>query len=113
MCYRLSLLDWKIVPVTRGMQKLHMIQRGDKQFVVKVRSLTKVAPVPFPQGLDVLDDMDYLVICNNLQEKPNLIVMKPQTIRDVIHKDTINETAYWLQDRDYTEHGMGIKQVFG
>ena len=113
-CYKLSCLSWKIVPeFLADKQQLHRIQRRDEEFVVKIRSLTKVVPVPFPQGLDILDHIDYLVICNNLQGQPNIIVMEPQTVREVIHKDTKNKIGYWLQHADYNRCGLNFEREFG
>ena len=112
-CYRLSCLCWKITPIRQDRHQIHRIQRRNKEFDVQIRSLTKVAPVPFPQGLDILDYVDYLIICNNLQGQPNLIVMKPQAAREVIHKDTKNETAYWLQPEHYNRHKLNFELEFG
>lgn len=112
-CYRLSCLNWRIAPIREGRQEFHRIWREDEQFVIKIHSLSKVAPVPFRQGLDMLDCIDYLVICNNLQGEPNIIAIKPQTVRDVIHKDTKNEGVYWLQHPDYNKYGLDFKIEFG
>ena len=95
-----------------GLQKLHEIERDGTQYILKIRSLSKEAPVPFPQGLDILDDIDYLVICNNLQEQPKLVVLEPETVKKIIYKDKLNENAYWLQTADYNKHGMTFEQVF-
>ena len=95
-----------------GRNELHVARRNGRKLILKIRALTGVAPVPFPQGLAILDRIDYLIICNNLHGLPNLIVMTPQTVRDVIYKDTKNDTAYWLQDRDYNRHGLDFEQEF-
>ena len=113
-CYKLSCLNWKIVPeFLTDRQQLHKIQRHDEEFVVKIRSFTNVVPVPFTQDLDILDYLDYLVICNNLQRQPNLIVMEPQIVRKVIHKDTKKDGTYWLQPVDYNRWGLDFEREFG
>ena len=113
-CYRLSCLNWKITSeFLTDKQQLHRIQRDGEDFVVKIRSFTNVVPVPFTQDLDILDHLDYLVICNNLQGQPNLIVMEPQTVRKVIHKDTKKEWTYWLQPVDYNRRGLDFEREFG
>ena len=112
-CYKLSLLNWKITPHTQGNGEMHVVERDGVTHTIKIRSLSKEAPVPFPQGLDILDVIDYLVICNNLQGQPNLIVLEPETVRRSIHKDTVNEPAYWLQPPAYNEHGMTLEKAFG
>ena len=110
---KLSLLNWKITPRMQGRAELHVMERDGITHTVQIRTLSKEAPVPFPQGLDILDAIDYLVICNNLQGRPNLIVLEPETVRRSIHKDTINEHAYWLQPPAYNKHGMTLEKAFG
>ena len=113
VCDVLSRLNWKTESVMEGRNELHVARRCGRKLVLKIRALTGVAPVPFPQGLDILDRIDYLVICNNLQGWPNLIAMKPQTVREVIHKDTKNDAAYWLQHQHYNKHGLDFEREFG
>ena len=98
----LSKRDWEITVVMNGRKELHRIDRDGMQYTLQIRSLSKEAPVPFPQGLDTLDDIDYLVICNNLQEQPNLVILEPETVKRIIHKDKLNDNAYWLQNADYS-----------
>ena len=113
VCDALLRLGWKTESAMEGRNELHVARRDDEKRILKIRVLTKVAPVPFPQGLNVLDRIDYLVICNNLRGRHNLVVMKPQTVRDVIHKDTKNDATYWLQNQDYDRHGLDFERVFG
>ena len=89
-----------------------LVEKGNIKKILKVRSLSKVAPVPFPQGLDVLDQIDYLVVCNNIKKQPQLIILNPNKVRKIIHKDSVNEDAYWLQPDAYTSHGMAFEKVF-
>ena len=105
--------DWKYNLVKQGRVELYRVKRKDTEKIIQIRTLSKKAPVPFPQGLDILDSIDYLIICNNLQEQPNLIVLEPKTIRRIIHKDSFNESAYWLQTADYDKHGVAFEQIFG
>ena len=112
-CFRLSKKDWNITIVANGRRELHRIDRDDIQYTLKIRSLSKESPVPFQQGLDILDDIDYLVICNNLQEQqPKLVILEPETVKRIIHKDKLNDNAYWLQNADYNRCGMTFDQVF-
>lgn len=113
MCAELSHRGWKTEPVTEGKNELHVARKNGKKLILKIRCLAKVAPVPFPQGLDTLDRIDYLVICNNLRGLPNIIPMEPSAVRDVAHKDKKNDAAYWLQDPDYNRHGLNFGRVFG
>ena len=108
----LSKRDWEITVVMNGRKELHRIDRDGMQYTLQIRSLSKEAPVPFPQGLDTLNDIDYLVICNNLQEQPNLVILEPETVKRIIHKDKLNDNAYWLQNADYNRYGMTFDQVF-
>ena len=111
-CLRLSQRNWKIAVRTIGRLKLYDIGRDGTQYTLQIRTLAKEAPVPFPVGLDVLDNIDYLIICNNLQGHPNLIVMEPKIVKDSIYKDKLNDGAYWLQPRTYNKYGTVFDQVF-
>lgn len=114
--YVISMLaskGWKCEIEKKGRAEMHKVERGDKKFRIKIRILSKETPVPFSQGLDVLKHIDYLVICNNLQEQPRITVLDPETVRKIIHKDTLNDDAYWLQNRHYDTHGLTFEQVFG
>ena len=113
VCDVLSRLNWNTESAMEGRNELHVIRKSGRKLILKIRTLTEVTPVPFPQGLDILNRVDYLVICNNLQGQPNLIAMKPQTIREVIHKDTKDDVAYWLQPQHYNKHGLDFEREFG
>ena len=109
----LSRLGWDMAPFCKGRKQLHKIQRSGRVLVVGIRTLSKVAPVPFPNGLDALDCIDYLIICNNLRGQPNLIAMRPQAAKEHIHKDSKEEKAYWLQPKQYGEYGSSLEEEFG
>ncbi len=109
----LSDKGWKYEVEKRGMAELCRIRKNDTEHVIKIRTLSKEDPVPFSDGLDELDGVDYLVVCNNLQGQPNIVVLKPETVREIIHKDTVNEKAYWLEKDDYNRDGMSFEQIFG
>ncbi len=109
----LSDKDWKYEVEKRGRVELCRIRRNDTEHVLKIWTQSKEDPVPFPTGLDALDGVDYLVVCNNLQGQPNIVVLKPETVREIIHKDSVNEKAYWLEKDDYNRDGMSFEQIFG
>ncbi len=109
----LSEKGWKYEVEKRGRAELCRIRKNDAEHVIKIRTLSKEDPVPFPDGLDQLDGVDYLVVCNNLQGQPNMVVLKPETVREIIHKDPVNEKAYWLEKDDYNRDGMSFEQIFG
>ena len=109
----LSGKGWNYTVIKQGRAELHRIEKNGIKHVIKIRTLSKEDPIPFPKGLGIFDSIDYLVICNNLNEQPNLIILKPQTVREIIHKDSKNELAYWLETNDYQKHGMTFEQAFG
>ena len=111
-CFRLSQKDWNIIVVANGRRELHRVDRDGIQHTLKIRSLSKEVPAQFPQGLDILDDIDYLVICNNLQGQPKMVILEPETVKRIIHKDWLNDNAYWLQNADYNRCGMTFDQIF-
>ena len=108
----LSSKGWKQCIIKQGRTELFRIDKNNKSHIIQIRTLSKENAVPFPDGLDILDRIDYLVICNNLKELPKIIVLKSKTIREIIHKDPVNETAYWLEIRDYNKYGMTFEQIF-
>ena len=109
----LSQKNWKYKVIKQGRTELHRIARNDTYYTIQIRILSKEDPVPFPQGLNILDSIDYLVICYNLAEQPKIIVLEPITIREIIHKDSKNEDTYWLQPKHYNKHGVSFEQIFG
>ncbi len=109
----LSEKGWKHEVKKQGKAELYHVKRNGTEHVIKIWTQSKEDPVPFTTGLDALDDVDYLVICNNLQGQPNIVVLKPETVREIIHKDTVNEKAYWLETADYNRDGMSFEQIFG
>ncbi len=80
----LSRKGWKYEVVKQGRAELHRIKGNNIERVIKIRTLSKEAPVPFPQGLDVLDQIHYLVICHSLKSQPKLVVLEPKTVKNYL-----------------------------
>lgn len=104
---------WEVGTKRVGRAELHTASKGSKSYVLSIRALKNQAPVPYRQGLAILDHVDYVVICYNLEQGPRTKVVEPDTTRGTIHKDTTDEKAYWLQYPAYNRHGMSFDHVFG
>lgn len=115
VCDRLSDYNWNIEVVREGRrQKFYRISNGRAHYTLMIRALSGTDSVAFVTGLDVLDRIDYLVICSNLKEdEPNLVVLYPPIVRDITRVYRSDERIHWLQPRAYNEHNLGFERVFG
>ena len=103
-CYRLSKLGWNAMPTSRNARGIDIImygQDGIKKHTVQVKSLTKRSPVPIGSNLESLF-ADYLIICRNVFDNPEMFVTTPKDVYKKIHKGQADgRISYWLQPKDY------------
>lgn len=71
-------------------------QNGIKKHTVQVKSLTKRSPVPIGSNLESLF-ADYLIICRNVFDNPEMFVTTPKDVYRKIHKGQAEgRISYWL-----------------
>jgi len=106
VCYELSKRGWNCLPTTRNAKGVDIViysSKGDKKYTIQVKSLSKQNPVPFGSKLEIM--ADFVIICTEIfTEKPNLYILKPQEVKERIHKgEKNNKISYWLQPKSYLD----------
>jgi hypothetical protein len=85
----------------RGIDIIMYGRDGIKKHTVQVKSLTKRSPVPIGSNLESLF-ADYLIICRNVFDNPEMFVTAPKDVYKKIHKGQAEgRISYWLQPKDY------------
>jgi hypothetical protein len=94
------------MPTSRNAKGIDIIlysQDGRQKYTVQVKSLKQKNPVPLGKSLETFF-ADYLIICVNVLNEPELFVTTPTQIRQKIHKgEKDGRISYWLQPKDYLE----------
>ncbi|MDP8208482.1 MAG: hypothetical protein P9L92_17590 [Candidatus Electryonea clarkiae] len=45
---------------------------------------------------------DFWVIINNVTDKPNVFILKPEEVKELVHRgEKEDRVSYWLQPREY------------
>jgi len=103
VCYELSKRGWNCSPTTRNAKIVISNSKGDKKYTIQVKSLSKQNPVPFGSKLEIM--ADFVIVCTEVfSEKPNLYILKPQEVKERIHKgEKNNKISYWLQPKSYLD----------
>ena len=111
VCYELSKLGWNVLSTSRNAKGVDIIiysQDAKKTHTIQVKALSKKDPVPLGSNLDNLF-AEYLIICCNVMDKPELFVDEiDEDLKKIIHKRINNQgiTSYWLQPKDYEKNFM-------
>jgi hypothetical protein len=105
-CYELCKRGWNAMPTSRNAREIDILiysQDGARKHSIQIKSLREKNPVPLGKNLDGLF-ADYLIICTNVMEKPEMFITTPNEIRHTIHKgEKEGRISYWLQTKDYKE----------
>jgi len=103
-CYELCKRGWNAMPTSRNAKGIDIViysQDANRKHTVQIKSLREKNPVPLGKSLDNLF-ADYLIICTNVLDKPELYVTTPTAILHKIHKgEKEGRISYWLQAKDY------------
>jgi len=107
VCYRLSRLGWNTLPTSRNAKGVDIIaynQDASLKITIQVKSLSRRAPVPLGEKLDLLF-ADFIVICRNaLKDSPECYVLKPDEVKRLAHRgEKDGKISYWLQPREYEQ----------
>jgi hypothetical protein len=101
-CHRLSKMGWNATPTTRNAKGPNVVidsVDGARTWRLKVRSLSKRAPVPL--GKDPNIDADWVVVCNGLRtDNPGCYVMTPEEVSNLANRDKHGEN-HWLEIAQY------------
>ena len=102
VCHRLSQTGWNALPSTRKAKGPNIVidsMDGERTWRLKVRSLSKRAPIPL--GKDPNIDADWVVVCNRLvTESPGCYVMTPEEVSKLANRDKRGDN-HWLEIAQY------------
>lgn len=100
--HRLSVECWKVLPNSRnakGVDWLLCNQNDEVKHSVKVRALSKRAPVPLGKTLDNLL-ADFFIVCVGANNpNPGCFILKPKEVRGLVFQDKFRQ--HWLQPDAY------------
>ncbi len=103
-CYRLSLLDWNVMPTARNARGIDIIayDADASHFIgVQVKTLSKRNPVPIGTKLDNIMG-DFWVIVDNVTQEPRAFIMLPSEVKEMVHRgEKDGRVSYWLQPTSY------------
>ncbi len=75
-------------------------QDATKKYTIQSKSLSRRSPVPL--GISGQIIADYLIICRNVFEIPEIFITTFKDIESQIHRgERGGKISYWLQPKDY------------
>jgi hypothetical protein len=103
VCHRLSQMGWYAQPSMRYAKGPNVVvidsEDGERTWRVKVRSLSKRAPVPL--GKDPRIDADWVVVCTRARtDSPKCYVMASAEVSELANRDKRGD-SYWLEPPQY------------
>ena len=102
VCHHLSRRGWNAMPTTRnakGPDAVIASEDGERTWRLKVRSLSKRAPVPLGQNPHIV--ADWVVVCIRVSEdSPRCYVMTPDEVSNLANRDKAGPN-YWLEPPQY------------
>jgi hypothetical protein len=102
VCYRLSQMGWDAQPSMRYAKGPNVVidsEDRERTWRLKVRSLSKRAPVPL--GKDPKIDADWVVVYIGVStDSPRCYVMTPGEVSDLANRDKQGDN-YWLEIAQY------------
>jgi hypothetical protein len=104
-CYRLSRLDWNVMPTSRnarGIDILAYSQDASRRLTIQVKSLSKRSPVPLGSKLEHLF-ADFIVVCRYVdRDQPECFIMTSAEVRQLAHRGVKDgKESFWLQTKQY------------
>jgi hypothetical protein len=102
---QLSNRGWKVTPPTgnaKGVDFIIHSQDASRKLAIKVRALSRRAPVPLGATLDNLL-ADYLVVCSKvIEDNPECFILAQEEVRELANRNEKDgKVSYWLEPRDY------------
>ena len=106
--YIISLLSSKghMVKKQRNGRDEYLYIEKPKKFIIKIKTLSKISPVPFGQRDPKSINADFLIICRIVGSgNPEIFIANIEKVIRVTKKIKEN---YWLQRRDYEEFEQNL-----
>ena len=105
-CYKLSLLDWNVMPTARNARGVDIIAYNTdaSRFLgIQVKSLSKRNPVPLGPSLDKCMG-DFWVIVNKVaSDTPSAFVLTPAEVKERAVRTKSGTVQYFLQPPGYDQ----------
>ncbi len=107
ICYELSKRGWNCLVTTRNAKGVDLViysQDGKRKYAIQAKSLSKKTPVPF--GSKPIFMADFVIICRNVFDDPEIFVFDSKEVRNRLCKrkgDKGNE-SYRLQLNSYKKY---------
>lgn len=103
-CYKLSLLDWNVMPTARNARGVDIVayNKGASRFIgVQVKALSKRNPVPLGNTLEKVMG-DFWVVVNKVASAPSAFIMLPEEVKHLAKKgEKGGRISFWLQPTQY------------
>jgi hypothetical protein len=103
VCYELSKRGWNCLTTTRNAKGVDVViydQEGKKKYTIQVKSLRAKTPVPFGEKPNLL--ADFVIICRNVFDKPEIFILTSEEVKKNLHERIKNgKKSYWLQQKTY------------
>lgn len=108
---QLTSLGWTVSVKTYGRDDYLEIRRPDSQkpYTIKVKALSRVAPVPFHIRSPASMKADYFVIIRNLElAQPEIFMATKKEVENAIH---VHEGNFWLETKDYEKFSKDFTKI--
>lgn len=107
ICYELSKRGWNCLPTTRNAKGVDVVvysQDGRKKYTIQAKSLSGKNPVPFGSNPNLL--ADFVIICRNVFDQPEIFIMKSREVKRRWHegKNEKGQVSYWLEPSAYEQY---------
>lgn len=106
VCFRLSLLEWNVMPTSRNAQGIDVVayrQRGTEFVGVQVKTLSERNSAIIGKSIENLQG-EYWVIVTNAITDPEAFVLTPDEVRTLATRGGPKErTQYWVRVSDYDQ----------
>jgi len=101
VCYELSKRGWNCLPTTRNARGVDLViysQDGKKKYTIQVKALSKKPAVPFGSKPNLM--AEFVIICRNLANKPEIFVLKSDEVK-LVQNEKRNRKSNWFQRKNY------------
>ncbi|HON05153.1 MAG TPA: hypothetical protein PLB98_02120 [bacterium] len=106
ICYELSKKGWKCLITSRNAKGPDIIiysQDGERKYAIQAKSLrSRENSVPFGSNPNFISD--YLIICVNVFENPEIYIFKTEDVKNNLCRRAKNgKISYWFKYNEYRE----------
>ena len=103
--------NWIVSVIMHGKDDYLKIHKphSEKSYTIKVKALSKIAPVPFHTRSPDSINADFLTICRNLESgKPEIFTATMDEVKKAIHE---KDGEFWLETKDYEKFQRDFQKI--